>query len=326
MEITGNTLHLLLKSFPIHDLSYEINKNEPLPSPLDLETCLSIYIPMGPKYFAWFSTGPSGAKHGVYLLEWNRQKRVPTCHFHKITTESGADISLFYDTIIYGTWTNSQQFVMEDLYFYKGENVTGCFEKEKWRLIWTLLSTIFPKFAPLPISFVVPHLQNAPPLFHHVQVRQLQRKTAYVNYLAKGGTTAVHAFVVSEKPHFKSYDKPQYRETTIFKMCLEPFGNDLYKLFAYGPRKSYVFYDYAMVHNIETSVYLKNLFHQGKQEPRHVKKRNWDYLEESDDEEDEDRQVPEYVLVRCQFHTKFKKWIPLEKVNPTCHVVHIRLL
>ena len=116
MEIVGNALHQLLKSFPPVELSYEITKQES-PPPLQTDTHMSLHIPFGPKYFAWFWTG-TGGSHGVYLMEWSRQKRIDACRFHKI--RPGADLSLFYGTILYGTWA-SQAFVMEDIYYYKGQ-------------------------------------------------------------------------------------------------------------------------------------------------------------------------------------------------------------
>lgn len=333
MEISGISLQNLLKSFPHVHLAYEIVKNENPPS-IDPTLQFSLHIPIGPKYFAWFSmqNGPVG----VYLLELNRQKVICGCKFYKVSVPSQANKTLFYGTLLYGTWTATQQFVMEDIYYYKGQHISMCLEQDKWQILWTLLSTVFPSVN-LEIPFHVP-LINAPcpslahhHMFHHVQIRHLQQKASYVNYIMKPvhkiptNNMAASQTTLNEKPMFKSFGKPQYKETTVFKLVWDPQGNDLYKLYAYGPNKSYLFYDYAMVQNTQTSFFLKQLFGQSKRNYCH--KQNLDYLEESDDEEEKDNEkVPPFVLMQCRFHSRFKKWIPLAKVPNHCRVIHISQL
>ena len=60
---------------------------------------------------------------------------------------------------------------------------------------------------------------------------------------------------------------------------------------------------------------------------------NLDAIEESDDEDDfqnvrEDKYVDleKTLLIECQFHPKFRRWVPLRVVKPPCKVVHISQL
>lgn len=333
MEISPQQLGLLMNSFPVTDLAYEIIKNDPPPTSYDLQIEMSIHIPIGPKYFVWFSTGPivttnTKPTHGYYLMELNRQKKVVSCRFHKLE----ADLALFYGTILYGTVVASRQFIIEDIYLYKGQRVSMCFEKDRWQLIWTLLSTnlnLKNLFRVPPINVSSESL--TPHMFHHVQFRQLQKKTSYINYIMK----PAHKFptivqpdyrllINIEKPYFKSYKKPQYRELTVFKLMWESTGNDLYKLYTYGPKKTFIFYDYALVQDIKTSFALKQMF--GQSTINYCRNQNLDYMEESDDEEDEQPVETCAIWVRCQFHNQFKKWIPYEKVKDFSRVVHISQL
>jgi hypothetical protein len=60
---------------------------------------------------------------------------------------------------------------------------------------------------------------------------------------------------------------------------------------------------------------------------------NLDAIEESDDEDDfqnvtEDKYVnlQKTLLMECQFHPKFKRWVPMRVMNQQCKVVHISQL
>jgi hypothetical protein len=67
---------------------------------------------------------------------------------------------------------------------------------------------------------------------------------------------------------------------------------------------------------------------------RHIlENENLDAIEESDDEADfqnvaEDKYVDleKTLFMECQFHTKFKRWVPLRVVKQPCKVVHISQL
>jgi len=340
MELSGSLLQNVLKSFPVLTLSYEVVKTETPPT-LE-ETQISLSIPTGPKYIAWFSSAPIASsgkhKHGVYLLEWNRQKRISGGRFYKVSTQS-LDISLFYNTVLYGTWISSTNiFVLEDLYYYKGQDVSVCWEADKWQIIWTLVSSILPMYKFDFFIQVAPLNETAQvinSLFHHVQVRHLKQKTSYVNYIMKpvsvvleSNTTSQSIIMSHEKPCFKSFKKPQYQLATVFKVVKDSTRIDLYKLYVYGPSKTFLFYDYAMIPDTETSFHMKMWF--GVSPVVYKRNQVLDYLEESDDEEEKKEDGKECgkstdILLQCRFHERFKKWIPVKKLE-SCRIVHISQL
>ena len=346
------------------------------PPPLDTSQQMSVYIPVGPKYFAWFASGPftHQMSYGIYLLELNRQKRIASAQFHKMsfTAATAVQKSLFYGTILYGTWiAKEKQFVAEDIYYWKGQNVSICYEKDKWHMICALFEILLPSiqgsldfgFRIPPINQLLDPIQVSHGGFHHVQFRNLQHRSSYVNYIMKlGGATGFHKTtaatavsvvgggdsaalaaatttvavpwqstqqrnVVFEKAYFKTVKKPQYLQETVFRVVWDSTGNDLYKLYAYGPGKSFVFYDYACVQDTQTSYEMKQLF--GSSTRGYLRKDNIDYLEESDSEEEgAGRAAPQVVvaaavLIRCRFHMPFKKWLPMGKAQAASRVVHI---
>ena len=122
------------------------------------------------------------------------------------------------------------------------------------------------------------------------------------------------------------FTKPQYKYPTIFKVCAD-IQYDIYHLFAYGKNKTSVYYNVAYISNYKISIFMNKLF-------RNIKENlNLDYIEESDDEDDfenirEDKYVDlqKILYIECNFHQKFKKWIPIRVVQQPCKVVHISQL
>jgi hypothetical protein len=79
----------------------------------------------------------------------------------------------------------------------------------------------------------------------------------------------------------------------------------------------HVFVDVAFIPNYQTSKMMNCIFRKVKEND------NLDYIEESDDEEDfENTQPDKYVDLKkrvnmeCQFHFKFKRWVPLRVIDP----------
>ena len=134
---------------------------------------------------------------------------------------------------------------------------------------------------------------------------------------------SIPMMIVSLIPDFT---KPQYKYPTIFKVCAD-IQYDIYHLFAYGKNKTSVYYNVAYISNYKISVFMNKLF-------RNIKENlNLDYIEESEDEDEfenirEDKYVDlqKILYIECNFHQKFKKWIPMRVVQQPCKVVHISQL
>jgi hypothetical protein len=99
---------------------------------------------------------------------------------------------------------------------------------------------------------------------------------------------------------------------------------DIYRLFAYGSKKTDVYYNVAYIPNYKNSVFMNKIFRNIRENA------NLDAIEESDDEEDFENIDPEKyvdlkkaVFMECRFNTKFKKWVPVRIAESYQKVIHI---
>ena len=310
-------LKTLLSRFPPFELSYEIvkHKTTSITVPPQEEGEWAFHIPIGRKYFAWFSF--YGNKKGCFWLELNRDRIIHKAFFSESNAQTPLDIH--YGTILYGTRVESV-LVAEDIFYYKGNHVGSLYGMEKWSIIYEFLqSYTHPLF---PINIPVIHLPGQPtePMYpvHHTQIRHMYKTAPYTNWVTSERKPQPTEWVETEKPHFKSFKKPQYQTDTIFRVMAN-IGDDMYNLYAFGPNRSFVFYDYALIQDYETSKKMNTLFRHLRESP------NLDYMEESDDEEEDGDgvELKKSVLMKCRFHKKFKKWMPLEIVPERSRIIHI---
>ena len=363
-SLSPQELKTLLSRFPPFELSYEIvkHKTTSITVPPQEEGEWAFHIPIGRKYFAWFSF--YGNKKGCFWLELNRDRIIHKAFFSESNAQTPLDIH--YGTILYGTRVESgvnhvaagaepprvrlgepeplrlvrgkplemipknpgdglpsKEFVLvaEDIFYYKGNHVGSLYGMEKWSIIHEFLqSYTHPLF---PINIPVIHLPGQPtePMYpvHHTQIRHMYKTAPYTNWVTSERKPQPTEWVETEKPHFKSFKKPQYQTDTIFRVMAN-IGDDMYNLYAFGPNRSFVFYDYALIQDYETSKKMNTLFRHLRESP------NLDYMEESDDEEDGEGdgvELKKSVLMKCRFHKKFKKWMPLEIVPERSRIIHI---
>jgi len=99
-----------------------------------------------------------------------------------------------------------------------------------------------------------------------------------------------------------------YTKTFMVKPDIQ---NDIYHLYTHDAQKKYI--GVALIPDYKTSVFMNRHFRNIKENA------NLDALEESDDEEEfENCQEDKYVfldkalLMKCSFHSKFKKYVPIE--------------
>ena len=124
-------------------------------------------------------------------------------------------------------------------------------------------------------------------------------------------------------PRF-DFTKPQFRYPTTFLVTAD-IQFDIYHLYAYGKNRERAYCGLAYIPNCKSSMFMNGLF-------RNIRENlNLDNIEESDDEEDfQDTRIDKYVdlsktlEIECQFHSKFKKWVPL-RVLPenSAKIVHL---
>lgn len=314
-ELSQPEIKSLLSRMPTFELSYEIFKHNTTAILPLADDEWSFHIPVGPKWFAWFSF--RGKKHGVFWMELNKRRVVQRVFFQEALPPSSTDISAFYGTVFFGTQVQDR-FVLEDVYYFRGNFVHCLSELNKWTLLPPFLKQHSQYGLCLPIingAFEKP----VPYPTHHIQIRHLTKICPFTNWTLPKNNFSVN---ISEKmatqefkPAFKNWRKEQYQLDTVFSVQADP-ADDIYRLFTYGPNKTLLFYDYCMIPDYETSKKMNSLF-------RHVREnRNLDWIEESDDEED--TPVSEqHKLITCRFHPKFRKWIPFGVASNKSRVVHI---
>jgi hypothetical protein len=296
----------ILANFPKFELSYETMAHNKV---YDSDVILA--IPEGSKMIAWFT-------------EYNDE---PVCLiFEKDIKNNNVQIAVtsFSDSLIYGKGTilfgtifkhnDISCFTIEDIYFYKGRDLTtinylaklqtiqNCLQKELSPIALTNKYTIFG----LPImnanfNLLLNEISLLPYKISTIQYRYLtSKKVLFIKYY-KPKTT--------QKQDFSSSSSVKC-DKAVFKVSPQ-IQTDIYNLFVYKDGKE-EFYDIAFIPDYVTSVLMNKLFRNIKENA------NLDALEESDDEKEfENEKEDKYVFLdrsfkmNCQYNYKFKKWVPL---------------
>jgi hypothetical protein len=307
----------LLKHFPNVELSYETIVHKKVYS-----SDFVLAIPEGRKYFAWFTTFKT--QNVCVLLEITENKQI--CKIEIVNTCFHDQLS--YGTIFYGTtfnYKNARYFCTEDVYYYKGENVSKKMFSEKLNIFKTIYSCEIKQqyFFESSVIFGLPLISN---LFQNIvgNIELLPYKISCVqfrNTAASGdsriynmGYTKNSQFGGTQTQHISDHRNDLKREI-VFKITPD-IQNDIYHLHYYDPQSSKNItdniFDVAYIPDYKTSVMMNKLFRNIKENA------NLDALEESDDEaEFEDDRPDKFVFLDkvynmvCIFNTKFKKWMPI---------------
>jgi hypothetical protein len=299
----------ILENFPKFELSYETMAHNKVH---DSDVLLA--IPEGSKMIAWFT-------------EYNDE---PVCFIFEVDkiTKKESDVQIvitsFNDSLVYGKGTilhgtmfkynDISCFSIEDIYYYKGRDLTtinyltklqtiqNCLQKELSPIALTNKYTIFG----LPImntnfTMLLNEISLLPYKISMIQYRYLNsKKVLFIKYY-KPKTT--------QKSDFSSSSSVKC-DKAIFRVSPQ-IQTDIYNLFVYKDGQE-EFYDIAFIPDFGTSVLMNKLFRNIKEND------NLDALEESDDEKEfENEKEDKYVFLdrsfkmNCQYNYKFKKWVPL---------------
>jgi hypothetical protein len=299
-----------IKEFPNIKLSYEniVHKK--------VYADFMLAIPEGKRFFAWFTTSSNNSPV-CYVLELGENKQIIN-----IRIANGCFASnLSYGTILYGTifnYLNNDFFSIEDIFFYKGKDITNYNWINKLEILNQLMSGDIKQIA-YNKSFIVFGLPIMTKSFE-----ELTQLIKNINYKIKCVQFRIYTNKnVSQYLEFKNINMnmvpshlnrvSSYKKEVIFKIKPD-IQNDIYNLYCYDNKlNSLVNYDIAHIPDFKTSVMMNKLF-------RNIKENNnLDALEESDTEEEfenekEDRFVyldKEFDMI-CTYNNKFKRWVPLK--------------
>jgi hypothetical protein len=326
--------HEIMKRFPQFELSYETDAHKKVPDTYD--ACISII--QGKKAFAWFTF--SRKDDVCLILELNREKKIGTV----MQADVGPSVTpaLAQGTVFYGTLVDDgAALVIEDVFFYKGISLKSYVFSQKLGMIqdffkgWKGINSPFRLYT---AEICEPGTIPTKYPYHHLQYRSLSKIVPYLNVtkeMAKMPGQGVGAGAGDDElvaellipPKNLNFAKPQYRETTVFRVKAD-VQFDIYHLYAFGKQSSMVYCGVAYIPDMKTSFFMNGLFRNIKEN------RNLDYIEESDDEDDfQDTRTDKYVdlskilTMECQFHPKFKRWVPTRVLEQGSKaVVHIQQL
>ena len=302
MRLDKHVVDNLMKRFPYIKLSYETTVHKKVTADL------YYIIPRGKKYFAWFTYHRH--QHVCFLLEISRQNQLRNIEVYPCCFDS----SLANGTVLYGTLVNINSrllFSTENIYYYKGNNVSNLSEIKKIQLFKTIFSEELKAVAYTSkcLLFYLPVVKMAlndaiqeclklSYAVYCIQCRNAKTKESYKNYINRSNVRAEAIFAVTAD-----------------------IQNDIYNL-AYNQNGKIEYHNVAMIPDYKTSVMMNKLFRNIKENA------NLDSLEESDSEEEfENMDLDKFVDLEkcyhmiCTYHTRFKKWTPISVVKDSCKIV-----
>ena len=311
MVLSDTEVSNIMKGFPNIKLSYENIVHKKV-----YDSDFMITIPEGKKYFAWFSIYKN--QNVCYLLEIESNKGISSI---KIASACFND-ELCYGigTILYGTIfmnNNNKVFSIQDIFYYKGKQVTSTNEKFKiYEYLFiadikqVVYSSQFILFG-LPLisnnfSDLVKKIELLPYPVQYIQYRYLKKPEIYnVKYVKPNSQYVSRTDNTTNRGKQREY---------VFKVKAE-LQNDIYNLYVYSKETgtSEYLYETAYIPDYKTSVMMNKLF-------RNIKENDdLDALEESDNEEEfENPNLDKFVNLDkshkmvCSLNTKFKKWVPIK--------------
>ena len=350
-ELSPSQISRLSDRFPEFELSYETISHTKVSSAYNVVSA----IPTGKKVFLWFTFYKD--KDVCYLFELNREKRITKGKLLDIKF----NFKLSLGTVLYGSCVVNElnelkAIVIDDILYYKGLLLDNTPTIQKLSMLNKTCNDITKQDPHHPIYCCVfweinidnnaieyPNtissdvFQSIPYNIHHIQYRCAHEKRPFVNIFIHKKLNVVNLpsakrqFVnpldsIDLTPFRMTQHKSQYRYPTIFQIIAD-IQADIYHLFIYGRNNQRVYYNMAYVPDYKTSVFMNSLFRKIREND------NLDYIEESGDEDDfqnvdEDKYVDvnKVLYMECNFHTKFKRWVPNRVVSRREKIAHVSQL
>jgi hypothetical protein len=337
---------LIISNFPNIKLSYEnvIHKKV-------YKSDIILAIPEGIKCFAWFTYYLN--EPVCFLLELFEKKQISSIQIINVSYKH----KLSLGTIFYGTLfshSNSKYFAVENIFWYKGNDISNSKWINKFETINTIMSEELKQvsYSNKFVIFGLPILSNDVNDIL-LKIKKLDYKIQSLHFMLFGNYNK-HLFLdindltmdksnyananyantnyiknntntnnyTKTNNHIKSNNTINNNQTNYTKNNNQlvfhvkaDLQNDIYHLYCYD-NSQLVHYNTACVPNYDTSVMLNKLFRTIKENV------NLDALEESDDEDEfQNENIDRFVDLNknykmlCRFNYKFKKWTPIKITN-----------
>ena len=312
----------IMLDFPTFELSYETMSHKKVH-----DSDIILAIPDGPKFLAWFTT--YNDENVCFIL--NPDNKIKGIQI--ATTSFNYRLVYGQGTIFYGTifkYNEVSCFCIEDMYYYKGLDITSYSYFKKMQVVKTCLQNDLSSIAltnkftifGLPIintnfNALLRDIDLLPYKICQIQFRfNNSRKILFVKYYKP----RVNNNIDHLTKDIGGNTRIKERGNAVFKISPQ-IQTDIYNLFVYNEGKE-EFYSVAFIPDYKTSVLMNKLF-------RNIKENhNLDALEESDDEaEFENEREDKFVFLdrsfkmNCQYNYKFKKWVPLSLAAKDSRVI-----
>ena len=299
-------------SFPNVELSYETLIHKKV---YDADFCL--LIPEGVKTFIWFTTIRD--QNVCLSMTIGEKKQIQKVRIVHASFES----KLAYGTILYGTTfrhNKSFAFSIEDILYYKGKSCSELSFDKKLILFRTVLSKDISSYIytskqllfglPLISTHFDDLAKKVPTLPYTIDTVQFRKmKKNYGNHcfnMKYNRQNMKMGINYREKGNLPFHNEPR---TFLLRADIQ---TDVYHLCVYNENRKDEIWGTASIPDYKTSVMMNKLFRIIKEND------NLDALEESDDEEEfendsEDKYVrlDKKIPMICEYHRRFKKWVPI---------------
>lgn len=340
--ISGYNLSELISRFPDFEPSYETISHKNVPNTYNI----AFAIPTGKKVYLWYTF--YNGSNAVFLIDMNKSGRVLKCVKIKHTFVP----CLAYSTLLYGVYLQeTDAFLIEDIYYYKGLNLKGLTTGEKLIYIKDMLSnnitnSVDNMTISLPVfwynefetnvnDFKIPDdiKFNIPYNIHHIQYRILNDIVPFINVsfnrrpiMEKKKHIAKTTMTNNKCKYVHDYNKIRDGMRGLFLVKAD-LQADIYRLYAQENNNN-IYYNTAYIPNYNTSVYMNKHF-------RNIKENNnIDYIEESEDEDDfQNIDIDRFVdldkelIFECEYKHKFKRWAPKRIIkDKNTNIIHISKL
>uniref|UniRef100_A0A6C0EUY4 mRNA capping enzyme adenylation domain-containing protein n=1 Tax=viral metagenome TaxID=1070528 RepID=A0A6C0EUY4_9ZZZZ len=268
----------LIPLFPkINKINYDILHS------LSKNTCL--FIPKGPKMFAWFTYYNNNCICVFYNPDNNKIFSNYVCFKEELSL----------GTILYGTLIDNN-FVCETIHYYKNESV-GINYMNKLNLIKDILKTsIKDSDYQGSISFKLPQMSN----------NRFILECSNLPYQVYG------IVQIQEKP--KMY--VIHNLLCHFNIKKDYNLEDVYNLHCLNENNENTFYSTALVNDFKTSHFLKKLFYKYK--------KTYKDIEFSDNEEEENTNDIYVSCLYIQEFKKWKPYVSKQNIMDTIKTIHIK--
>ena len=289
-----NSYQYILDRFPFIKLSYD--------KILHTKVYTELYsvIPKGNKYYLWITY--KEGNNVCLLLSIGKTGVIQNVECYSLCFSDC--LALGQGTIFYGTMFEVEgvkHFSCEDIYYYKGKKIEMMNCITKLNLLNEICTYhIQPKiYSKKSIVFGLPIYTNQVAEAFDTN-KKLPYKVYGIRHHLLNGVWSLGMTLVKEKAE------------AIFKVKAN-VQQDIYELYCYDKQNSEEMYSIALIPDYKSSVMMNSLF-------RNIKENNnLDLLEESDDEEEfENVREDKFIIVdktyymKCVYHSRFKKWQPLE--------------